>query len=560
MGGAILMSKRRKLSGAHTSAIRPKVASGARMKLPRRVLDANRLVEQGRFEESRTLYEKLQATAADVRVQALIGNDLAVLSTLEGDFEAASSGFQAAMALDPSCKAARTNLALLLGESTPDSEGATQAGHAHNSSKRPPQSTPVRVAILSLLFNWPSTGGGIVHTVELARFLAKSGFCVQHFFARHDPWGIGRVENPMPVPSECVDFDESTWSAPSIQARFRQAVEAFDPDYVIITDTWNMKPLLAEAVRGYPYLLRFQALECLCPLNNLRLLAQGPEQFSQCPLHQLATAQRCYECLDERGRQSGPLHQLERTLAGVGTPEYDRSLRRALQEAEAVLVLNPLTEAMLSPYACRVCVVPWGMDPARFPWPVPDEPIGSARNGLTTIFMAAVVHETMKGLHIVHEACRRLRQMRSDFELVVTGDPPGQVDAFTRFVGWVSQEELPRHYRASDICVVPTIAQEGLSRTSVEAMASGIPVVASRIGGLPYTVTDGLTGLLFEPGDANDLARKLATLLDDPPLRRRMGLAGRQRFEDDFRWDVVIERYYRPLLGRRARSEAKPSR
>ena len=50
---------------------------------------------------------------------------------------------------------------------------------------------------------------------------------------------------------------------------------AFNPDQVIITDSWNIKPLLAEAVREYPYILRLQAMECLCPLNNLRLLVEG---------------------------------------------------------------------------------------------------------------------------------------------------------------------------------------------------------------------------------------------------------------------------------------------
>ena len=95
---------------------------------------------------------------------------------------------------------------------------------------------------------------------------------------------------------------------------------------------------------------------------------------------------------------------------------------------------------------------------------------------------------------------------------------------------------------------MPTIAQDALSITSVEAMASGMPVVASRIGGLPYTVTDGVTGLLFEPGDPADLARQIARLLDDPDLRQQMGLAGRKRFEEDFTWETVIERHWRPLL------------
>ncbi len=164
------------------------------------------------------------------------------------------------------------------------------------------------------------------------------------------------------------------------------------------------------------------------------------------------------------------------------------------------------------------------------------------------LFMAALAGEFIKGGHIAHEACRLLRQTRRDFELVITFDPPGRIDEFTRSVGWQSQADLPRHYRTAGVCLVPTIAQEGLSRTSVEAMASGIPVIASRIGGLPFTVSDGVTGLLFEPGDPAGLARQIARLLDDAPLRKRMGLAGRQRFEQEFTWETVIERHYRPLL------------
>ncbi len=165
--------------------------------------------------------------------------------------------------------------------------------------------------------------------------------------------------------------------------------------------------------------------------------------------------------------------------------------------------------------------------------------------------MAAVAGETIKGFHVAHEACHLLREARSDFELVVTFNPPGPIDEFTRSVGWCSQADLPRHYRAADICLVPTIAQDGLSITSVEAMAAGIPVVASRIGGVPYTVSDGVTGLLCEPGEPVDLASKIERLLDDPALRRQMGLAGRRRFEADFTWETVIERYWRPLLTRR---------
>jgi glycosyltransferase involved in cell wall biosynthesis len=174
---------------------------------------------------------------------------------------------------------------------------------------------------------------------------------------------------------------------------------------------------------------------------------------------------------------------------------------------------------------------------------------------IVTLFMAAVAGEVIKGFHVAHEACRILRETRSDFELVVTFDPPGSIDEFSRSVGWCSQDELPGHYRAADICLVPTIAQDALSITSVEAMAAGRPVVASRIGGLPYTVADGLTGLLFDPGNPFDLAEKIGRLLDDPPLRQKMGVAGRRRFEQDFMWPDVIKRYWRPLLPQPVRSD-----
>ena len=159
----------------------------------------------------------------------------------------------------------------------------------------------------------------------------------------------------------------------------------------------------------------------------------------------------------------GALHQVERALAGVGSAEYDQILRQSFQDAEAVLVLNPITAAMLEPFARHVRVVPWGIDPARFSSPVDDDDSAACETKtVTTLFMAAVAGETIKGFHVAQEACRILRETRSDFELVVTFDPPDQIDEITRSIGWCSQAELPKHYQAADIVLVPTIAQDAL--------------------------------------------------------------------------------------------------
>jgi len=523
----------------------------------RTYLDACRLAEGGRRDEARARYRAIEEESRDTALRALVNNDLAVLNAVEGDFDRALTGIQSALAIDGRCKPALSNLALLQSEELA-APGFFRRNTGNSFSAEPVGGDEVcKVAILSLLFNWPSTGGGIIHTVELAKFLGEADYQVKHFYARHPTWGIGEVQQTLPIPSEPLDFAESTWSISGIQSAYRRAVDRFAPDCVIITDCWNFKPHLAEAVAGYRCFLRQQALECLCPLNNLRLIVERDGQVRQCPHHQLATPQACRQCLRLRGSNSGRLHQAERALSCVEDETYIEKLYRALHQSEAVLVLNPLIAETISPYARSVRVVPWGMDPGRFPWPWPSDADSDPRNGIKTIFMAGLVSELIKGFHVLHNACERLWKKRHDFELVATGEPAGRIDEFTRFVGWLSQEELPKYIRKADMLVMPTIAQEGLGRTTVEAMAIGRPVVASRIGGLPYTVRDGVTGQLFEPGNTAELAEKIERLLDDPELRCRMGMAGRRVFEEEYTWEEVIGRHYRPLLAtRRARGPA----
>ena len=495
------------------------------------------LAEAGERMQAIRLLQTIEKTARELPFKALVQNDLAALAFLGGEHDAALKGFDQALAIDPNCEPARKNLAFLQSEE-------------EESEPLPPDeafvggSVPIKVAILSFLFNWPTTGGGNVHTQELAIFLGRAGYDVKHFYVDYAGWGIGNVQEALPYPNERLHFAESEWTAPGIQACFRAAVERFDPDYVVVTDSWNFKPLLAEAVQAFPYVLRLQGMECLCPLNNVRLLPESGGRVRQCHLHQLATPQECADCVRDRGQWSGSLHQAERALSGVGTQAYYEKLLRVMNEALAVLVVNPIQEALLGPYARSVKVVTAGMDPDRFPV-IADE---VAHKPPLKILFAGMVSELMKGFEVIQRACALLWEKRQDFKLVVTDNSSGPVEPFAEYVGWQSQGDLPRFMREADICVVPTIAQEALGRTAVEAMAASRPVVASRLGGLPYTVVEGTTGLLCHPGKPEQLAQKIALLLDDPELRRRLGTAGRKRFEEHYAWPVIIERHYRPLF------------
>lgn len=450
--------------------------------------------------------------------------------------------FQQALQLNPQNLDAQLNLELVTADQRKGKWPVAASTHL-------PKSRRTRVAVLSFLFNWPSTGGGIVHTVELCDFLQRAGYDVSHIYARFDPWELGVVTKPTPMQSQVLTFPPEDWHYSGIQQRYRQAVDAFQPDYVIITDSWNMKPVLAEAMEGYPYLLRLQALECLCPLNNIRLLPGEDGGWRQCPLNQLATPDDCRQCVSKRGQRSGSLHQAERQLAGVCSAAYQQTLEQAFRKAHAVFVVNPLTEAMVAPYATQVRTVTAGMDPGRFPDPWPHDPAPTSPRPKKQILFAGLIDETIKGFAVLHDACQQLWKVRQDFELCVTADPVGRIDDFTRTVGWQSQETLPQVMRAADIVAVPAIAQEALGRTAVEAMAAGRPVLASRLGGLPFTIPDGATGLLFEPGNVADLLDKLTRLLDQPALRQSLGEAGRRRFVEHYAWPVIIEKHYQPVLG-----------
>ena len=95
--------------------------------------------------------------------------------------------------------------------------------------------------------------------------------------------------------------------------------------------------------------------------------------------------------------------------------------------------------------------------------------------------------------------------------------------------------------------VVPSVFPEALGLTSLEAQASGVPVVVSNAGGLPETVSAGKSGLVFDNGNASQLAEAVLSIIGNPDRRRTMGAAAREWVMATFSWDVIaaeLERTY----------------
>jgi glycosyltransferase involved in cell wall biosynthesis len=100
--------------------------------------------------------------------------------------------------------------------------------------------------------------------------------------------------------------------------------------------------------------------------------------------------------------------------------------------------------------------------------------------------------------------------------------------------GQLHSEQMATFYRGARFLVLPTKCFEGCPLVISEAMNHGLPVIASRIGGIPELIDDGVTGFLFEPGNAPELTAKIQTLWNSPALCRQMGLAGRAKAEREF--------------------------
>src|SRR5439155_1670513 len=94
----------------------------------------------------------------------------------------------------------------------------------------------------------------------------------------------------------------------------------------------------------------------------------------------------------------------------------------------------------------------------------PPTPTLTAEGGCPTLLFAGLVDEPMKGFAVLHEACRRLWARRQDFVLAATSDPPGQIDEFTRFVGWQSQDDLPRFRRPAGARIAELRSGRGRGR------------------------------------------------------------------------------------------------
>jgi len=237
--------------------------------------------------------------------------------------------------------------------------------------------------------------------------------------------------------------------------------------------------------------------------------------------------------------------------------------------ADRIVAATPLDrQQMMDHYEVdesKIAVIPCGVNLDLF-YPMAQEAarehLGLPLDRRMLLFVGRL--DPVKGLRVLLEAmCDLTRSLRPcgarDISLaVIGGDREDHLEALVTdldclteirhelglddlvvFVGSRSQQELPYYYSAADACVMPSL-YESFGMVALEAMACGTPVIASRVGGLTYTVRDGETGYLVPEKSPKALAEKLALVLRDRCLRQRLGHRA-VRVARAYGWGAVVD-------------------
>ena len=226
----------------------------------------------------------------------------------------------------------------------------------------------------------------------------------------------------------------------------------------------------------------------------------------------------------------------------------------------------------------RYAVIPFGVSPAK------SRPVSASaaarvrekwaisKHGPVILFVGRLVER--KGIRSLLEALPDIIARHPDVSLVIAGvgslrrqleDRARQlaVESHVAFTGFVTEEELNALYRIATVFVLPAVHDprgdtEGLGVVLLEAMLNGVPVIASRVGGITDIVSDSRDGLLVEPGNSAQLATAVNRLLADPVQRRILAEKGRRRVRTGFSWERIAQQTLQvyQAVGLRSNEEA----
>jgi glycosyltransferase involved in cell wall biosynthesis len=255
-------------------------------------------------------------------------------------------------------------------------------------------------------------------------------------------------------------------------------------------------------------------------------------------------------------------------IRNTGVGVYNKFFINRVMEGAEVIIATTQSYANESPYLKKykdkIVVIPNGINVDEVTTPSNQvesrKKLGLPDDIPIILFFGSLVQ--YKGPDILLRAFKQLNDEFPTAELIFAGRGPMfhelsdlsrelGVEKHVRFAGFVDDDLKPLYYKSADIfCLPSTTMAESFGIVNLEAMAAGIPIVASNLGGIPDIVQDGINGLLAEPGDFESLADALRSLMLNRDMRQKLGDTGR-KLVNNYSWDEITkktENLYRSIL------------
>ena len=233
--------------------------------------------------------------------------------------------------------------------------------------------------------------------------------------------------------------------------------------------------------------------------------------------------------------------------------------RFVLRYSDKVLAVTPTARHKLCRIMNRVDtqVIPLGVELSRSHLDSQEcrKELNIAENKNVLLYAGRLAPE--KGVEYLIRAMPKIIKHLENTELIICGDGPErarlvplaqelQLASKIQFVGQVPHHEVFKYMKAANLLVLPSL-EEDLGTVNLEAMASGLPIVASRVGGIPDIVEDGINGFLVSPRSPAEIANKVVTLLKDEELCARISKNNLVKVKD-YDWVHLIKRYEQACL------------
>jgi len=217
-----------------------------------------------------------------------------------------------------------------------------------------------------------------------------------------------------------------------------------------------------------------------------------------------------------------------------------------IKNADSALALTKsMREVMQAIYNCDIPVVPNGIDIEDYSDRPDKQDSETPRKRI--LFVGRL--DPVKGVQYLLKAMKIVSKVLPEAKLILVGDGEERenLESLTNtlglsdrvdFVGRISHEEIPDYLYQADIFVLPSLS-EGFPLVILEAMACGLPIVATRVGGVPDIIEDGVNGYLVESGDFQEMAKKIIFILENEPLKLLISKNNRIKVQE-FEWKNVI--------------------